>query len=331
MQKLPNSQPTATEPRPGYFFWFYLIATAIPVVIVVTGLMAPQLYGLNSIDEYWPLMDRTMQEAGIESRGAALIPFVRVSVINPIFWTANVFAAAPTIAGIFMTWFYFRRQGLRTLLDRLRPWRAGVASAVGWRIWGTMMILLAGMKLSEFAIYKFAGLDPQWIWGVNLFSVGFVWFYLSALFLDQGGLLEETGWRGYALPLLQRAMKSPLSAALFLGVFWALWHLPRELANAYASTDEFLVSQFGFLLVSVLLTILISYFFNKTGGSTLIAIAVHGLSNDSVGLGGANFEGPAWVIEGCRAIPYLAGAAIVLCLSGPSLGAPKPKPKDEAP
>ena len=36
---------------------------------------------------------------------------------------------------------------------------------------------------------------------------------------------EEIGWRGYAQPALERD-RSPLAAALILGVLWGLWHLP---------------------------------------------------------------------------------------------------------
>ena len=48
------------------------------------------------------------------------------------------------------------------------------------------------------------------------------------LVLLMNGFGEETGWRGFALPLLQRRF-SPLTAMLVLAVIWAGWHLPMFL------------------------------------------------------------------------------------------------------
>jgi membrane protease YdiL (CAAX protease family) len=46
-----------------------------------------------------------------------------------------------------------------------------------------------------------------------------------ALFL---GPIEEFGWRGLALPLLQRRF-TPFWAGLILGIIWAVWHIPAFL------------------------------------------------------------------------------------------------------
>ncbi len=37
---------------------------------------------------------------------------------------------------------------------------------------------------------------------------------------------EETGWRGYALPALQKKHNALISS-LIVGIFWALWHWPH--------------------------------------------------------------------------------------------------------
>jgi uncharacterized protein len=40
-----------------------------------------------------------------------------------------------------------------------------------------------------------------------------------------GGALEEPGWRGFGLPLLQQRY-SPVRATLLLGLVWGVWHVP---------------------------------------------------------------------------------------------------------
>ena len=47
--------------------------------------------------------------------------------------------------------------------------------------------------------------------------------FVFVLFL--GGGLEEPGWRGFGLPVLQERY-SPLRATLILGLVWGVWHVP---------------------------------------------------------------------------------------------------------
>ncbi len=302
-----------------YFWWFFAVALSIPIAIALAGVLAPRWFGLTDVGEYFPLLFATMEENGFEPRGAALVPMVRACLINPVFWTINLFAAAPTIAGILMAAVHFGGQGLRLLLDRMKPWRNGVGASEGVRVWVLMALVLLALKLLEFACYWAAGMNPVWIWGIDLFTATFVWFYVSALFLDQGGLLEETGWRGYALPLLQQVM-SPMCTAIFLGLLWGAWHLPREITGNYDSWLAFLSAQVSFFAVSVCLTIIISYFFNRVGGSTLIAVAVYGLSNDSVGLSGTDVEGSNYLNDLFHALPYAVVTLGVVYFSGFGLG-----------
>jgi CAAX protease family protein len=46
------------------------------------------------------------------------------------------------------------------------------------------------------------------------------------LLIFTGALGEETGWRGYALPQLQRRF-GPLASSLMLALVWFGWHLPQ--------------------------------------------------------------------------------------------------------
>lgn len=98
-----------------------------------------------------------------------------------------------------------------------------------------------------------------------------------ALFLFLfGPLPEELGWRGYALPGLQ-AKWSALRASLFLGVAWALWHLPLFwIAGAYQHELGIGTPLFWQFIANIMAqTILMTWLYNNTRQSILSAVLFH--------------------------------------------------------
>jgi hypothetical protein len=89
-----------------------------------------------------------------------------------------------------------------------------------------------------------------------------------ALFL---GPIEEFGWRGLALPLLQRRY-APFWAGLILGVIWALWHIPSFLMSG---TPQSAWSFGPYFAGVVALSIILTPLFNVSRGSLLIAVLFH--------------------------------------------------------
>lgn len=127
--------------------------------------------------------------------------------------------------------------------------------------------------------------SSDFTWRINLFSVSFPLSFLIATFLDAGAVGEETGWRGLALPILQKRMH-PVGATLLLGILWSLWHIPAKPILLMSGFSYFIVFFGLFTIRLTALAIVMTYFYNRVGSSTLIAIAMHGLHNDSVGLQG---------------------------------------------
>ena len=91
-----------------------------------------------------------------------------------------------------------------------------------------------------------------------------------------GPLFEEIGWRGFALPRLQR-MRGPLAASLILGVLWAFWRLPQFLVPAWAASSGGggISGIVLFVLAAVAFSVVISWVFNNTRASLLLAVLVH--------------------------------------------------------
>lgn len=95
-------------------------------------------------------------------------------------------------------------------------------------------------------------------------------------FFFAGGVNEESGWRGFALPRLQRRF-SPLVAALIVWVFWAAWHLPVDLASGDAAAAV-LTNR---LFLNAMWSILFMWVYNRTRGSLLAPALFHPAMNAS--------------------------------------------------
>ncbi len=98
-----------------------------------------------------------------------------------------------------------------------------------------------------------------------------------------GPLFEEPGWRGFALPRLERSM-GPLAGTLLLGALWGAWHLPQFLIPEWAAQNG--GSDAGtiglFLLLVLSLAPLLTWVYNRTGGSVWMAMVTHAGVNASL-------------------------------------------------
>lgn len=105
------------------------------------------------------------------------------------------------------------------------------------------------------------------------------------------GLGEETGWRGFALPHLQKN-RSAASATLVLALSWAGWHLP-----AFFFRDTYLeLGTLGFPMFAIMMiftTMVFTWLYNSTSGSVWIVIVFHAFFNWlSVSEAGGQFVAP---------------------------------------
>jgi membrane protease YdiL (CAAX protease family) len=125
-----------------------------------------------------------------------------------------------------------------------------------------------------------------------------------------GGGLEEPGWRGFALPHLQRR-HTPMVATLILGLAWGIWHVP-------------LYGPLGFV-VPLVLAFFYTWLYNRTG-SVLLCILLHAsftpaqnhliLLPDTVVLA----DGPANTIGLVTLGTYVAAVIALLILTRGRLG-----------
>ncbi|WP_246514910.1 CPBP family intramembrane glutamic endopeptidase [Desulfonema limicola] len=96
-------------------------------------------------------------------------------------------------------------------------------------------------------------------------------FFPALLFSVIKGPIEEFGWRGLALPLLQRKF-APVWAGLILGAVWGVWHFPAFLLSGTQQSNWSFAPFFtGCMAISIIATAL----FNDSKGSILIAAFFH--------------------------------------------------------
>lgn len=190
-----------------------------------------------------------------------------LSFHSPIGVSASVVVASfvgPFLSAFIMTGITEGRAGISRLLRRVVLWRVGL----GWYLFtlmGIPMILVLGVIFLPGAMASFKGLasmvPPR------------PWLSMIVYVFLHGPLGEEPGWRGFALPRLQR-LHGPLLGSLILGPLWALWHLPMFWVPAWSFPPT--LPNIGlFVIASVLLTIVMTWVFNNTKGSVLMAILVH--------------------------------------------------------
>jgi membrane protease YdiL (CAAX protease family) len=138
--------------------------------------------------------------------------------------------------------------------------------------------------------------------------------FFVLVFVFGGPLLEEPGWRGFALPRLER-LHGPLVGTIVLGVLWALWHLPEFLVPSWAASSGGggFLDIVLFVVIAVAFAIVITWVFNNTRASLLLAMLVHA-SIDTFGSPlGKIFPAPA----ASSSLPMLVGfgaLAVVLTI-----------------
>lgn len=188
--------------------------------------------------------------------------FGELSAKNPLFILA---VYAPAIAAFLLVLRHGGLPGLRRFLSRVLLWRVA---------WGWYAYLLLGIPALFYA--------GAWLKG-NLFDTPLSFAHWTAAipglaFMLVLGPIEEFGWRGFALPLLQQRY-TPVCAALILGGIWGLWHLPAFYLSG-TPQDEW--SFLPFFIGAIALSVIVTPLFNASGGSILLPLLVHWQLNNPV-------------------------------------------------
>ncbi|MGD8585371.1 MAG: CPBP family glutamic-type intramembrane protease [Chloroflexota bacterium] len=180
--------------------------------------------------------------------------FGEISMSNPLYILA---VYSPGIAGVFLVWRHYGIEGLGRFFKRMTLWRAPVK-------WWLFLILGIPAVVYTGAAIKGSISDP-----LPFSSLPEVLPALAlALFL---GPIEEFGWRGVALPLLQRRFV-PVWSGMILGSIIAAWHIPAFLLSGSPLSEWSVIPYFGGVIA---IYVIMTAFFNESRGSLLVAYLYH--------------------------------------------------------
>jgi uncharacterized protein len=178
-------------------------------------------------------------------------------------------AAAPAIAAQLVLRVGGRRDLLDWIASRYRLWRVHPAwYLVAGLLTPAITLLSLGLRALADPHFQITPGSPlgEVLADLGVGGVALVFPLLVLAWLPSSALLEEFGWRGLALPLLQGRWNA-LAASVLLGLVWGVWHLPLMVATGDPPV--------GYLLLIVPHTVLMTWVVNSTRGSMLVAMLFH--------------------------------------------------------
>ena len=183
---------------------------------------------------------------------------------------------------------------------------------VRWRVAGRWYVLAVGLPcllVTVATALTVSGGAPAPELGPNP-----GWFMLLGTFaftLVIVGIFEELGWRGYALPLLQRN-RPALSAALLLGLAWGAWHLPELISDPTGQRPPL-----PFLLMILAQSVLLAWLYNSSG-SVPVCMVFHAAFNTAGALVFPSLLGPDYLtLWWTVALLHVLAALVVIAVAGP--------------
>lgn len=225
----------------------------------------------------------------------------------PEFLVSGAFAAwGPLIGALVASFAFDGGQGVRRLLKRLVQWRfAGVCWAAAF----LLLPLVIGGAWVVAGLVDGARPASEALENAAVLPIAFLYILLLG-----GPLQEEAGWRGTLLEQSQSRF-SPLVVSIVVGLVWAIWHLPLfQLPSAGIYYEK---PFWGLALSTVLLSVLLTWLYNRTNGSLLAVMIMHASFN------WAHYAFPALESDSgglAYFALFVASCAAILWMSGPSLG-----------
>ncbi len=219
-------------------------------------------------------------------------------------------ALGPITAAFAVTAVALGRRGARQLVASMGRWRVGlrwlfvaVLSPFALFAISAVVARVAGQPGPDLGPLAARFGDAPWLLGAFLAAVVY-------------GIGEEPGWRGFALPRLQKRW-SALVAASLLTVLWAAWHIPFFAYRYHLDAISNVFFVLGLLAGSIFLT----WLYNGAGGSVLMVMLWH-MTWNMVNVMAAVVSD--WIVA-LLTVEMIVAAAVIVLVWKPTTLAPAAK------
>jgi membrane protease YdiL (CAAX protease family) len=177
--------------------------------------------------------------------------------------------AGPAVAALVVTACWDGRAGLADLARRM----VRVRVPVRWWLFALSPLLLVPAVLAVNLVLDGDLPEPAEFGVMSGLPAGWGVLVVAAVVLVVNGFGEETGWRGYALPVLQRR-HGPLASTLGVVVLWAGWHVPLFfVVDSFRGFD--VVTLVGWLIGLCCGGVVLTWLYNRSGGSIALVALWH--------------------------------------------------------
>jgi uncharacterized protein len=198
----------------------------------------------------WFIVILTLPEMDMKNISAGGMLLMIIGQWGPALSAITLTALTSGIAGFKELFgrFKYRRGAARWILVGVCLWTAIWLAATIWQARVTNQALVfQGNRWTSILSLTISAL-PLFFWGC-----------------------EEIGWRGFALPHLLTRWNALISS-IVLGLLWGLWHLPM-FVGIKGLTPE--MPFYTYVLFTVSISIVMTWLFNHTQGSLLVATIFH--------------------------------------------------------
>lgn len=183
----------------------------------------------------------------------------------------------PGIAGVGFVYLVYDDDGRADFWNRVK----GIGRAGSRWLLVILLLPVVVTLVAALADTIVGGQGAAWGEGIAEFGENPLAILPALFFATLPPILEELGWRGYALDRLQSNW-SALSASLILGAVWAVWHLPLFFVEGSFQAESIGFGTRGFWLFMigiVALSVAFTWVYNHTARSVFGIILFHGWIN----------------------------------------------------